>query len=161
MEKPKLLLSACCAPCATVALEQLSAEYNVTMFFWGNNIHPQQEYQKRLESVLILDPKSIIIPYDPMQPEVCEQCFEIRFRATAAYAKNNGFECFAATLTTSPHKPAELINHMGARIAEEYGIKYLPTNFKKNNGFQRSVILSKQLGLYRQKYCGCQRSETK
>ena len=161
MEKPKLLLSACCAPCATVALEQLSGEYDVTLYFWGNNIYPKEEYQKRLESILILSPNAIIVPYHQIQPETCEQCFKMRLRDTAEYAKHNGFEYFATTLTTSPHKPAELINQIGANIAEDSGVKYLPTNFKKNNGFARSVTLSKQLGLYRQNYCGCQRSEIK
>lgn len=161
MKNSSVLLNICCAPCATVAVERLSEDYKVETYFWGSNIYPYDEYKKRLESVLALDPKAIIVPYNQIQPESCEQCFEMRLRASAEYAKANCFDFFATALTTSPHKPAELINQIGQKIGEEYGIKYLPSNLKKNNGFQRSVTLSKQLGLYRQKYCGCQRSETK
>lgn len=158
MKNASILLSTCCAPCATVASEKLSGNYDVTLYFWGNNIHPQQEYEKRLQAIFILDPNAIIAAYDPAQSESCTQCFEARLRATAEYALKFGYGIFATTLTTSPHKPAELINRIGEKIAAEYGIKYLPTNFKKNNGFTRSVVLSKQLGLYRQNYCGCTRS---
>ena len=160
----KLLLSACCAPCATVAIEELSKTHSVTVFFWGNNIHPEQEYKKRLEALVILTKSEangknlrcplIIADYQPIQPTSCEQCFEMRLNATAEYADKHGYDYFATTLTTSPHKDAELINKIGNRISA----KYLPTDFKKNDGFNRSVVLSKQLGLYRQKYCGCQKT---
>jgi len=153
-----ILLNTCCAPCATVALEQLSGEHEFTIYFWGNNIHPQEEYKKRLDAVLILSPDAIIAPYEQIQPKTCEQCFETRLRVSAEFAKQNGFDYFATTLSTSPHKPAELINQTGEKIAKEYNIKYLPTNFKKNDGFSRSVAISKQLGLYRQNYCGCEQS---
>jgi len=154
MKKSNFLLYVCCAPCATVAIERLSSEYNVTVFFWGNNIHPWEEYNRRLEAVLKLSPDAVIAPYKPIQPTSCEQCFELRLRATAEYAKAHGFERLATSLTTSPHKDAELINKIGTQISA----KYLPTDFKKNDGFMRSVALSKRLGLYRQKYCGCQTS---
>lgn len=161
MKNTSILLNTCCAPCATIAIEKLSVDNNVTLHFWGSNIHPQQEYKKRLEAIRALDSNAIIAKYDPIQPESCTQCFETRLRATAEYAKEFGFDIFATTLTTSPHKPAELINQIGEKVAAEYGVKYLPTNFKKNNGFTRSVMLSKQLGLYRQNYCGCTRSLSK
>jgi len=154
MSKPNLLLSACCAPCATVAIEELSKDYNVTVFFWGSNIHPEEEYKRRLDAVLQLCPTAVIIPYQPFQPKTCEQCFETRLRATAEFADARGFDYFATSLTTSPHKDAELINQIGAKVSG----KYLPTDFKKNDGFNRSVALSKQLGLYRQRYCGCQKN---
>ena len=145
----KLLLSTCCGPCATVALERLAKEYDVTVFFWGNNIHPREEYERRLEAVLKLAPNAIVAEYKPLQPTSCKQCFEMRLKATA----DLNFDYFATTLTTSPHKDAKLINQIGAQYKG-----YVPTDFKKNNGFARSVILSKQLGLYRQNYCGCERS---
>jgi len=154
MEKPNLLLSICCAPCATVAIEELSKEYNVTVFFWGNNIHPEDEYRKRLDAVLKLDPTAVVIPYQPFSPKSCQRCFETRLRVSAEYTKMFGFDFFATSLTTSPHKDADLINKIGAMIAGNY----LPTDFKKNDGFNRSVELSKQLGLYRQNFCGCQRN---
>jgi len=156
--KSTLLLSACCAPCATVAIEQLSKNYNVTIHFWGNNIHPIGEYEKRREAVVILsNAKNLSLitdAYKPTQPDSCEQCFELRLRTTADFINNHNFDFFATSLTTSPHKDAGSINQIGAAISE----KYLPTNFKKNDGFARSVTLSKQLGLYRQNYCGCHRS---
>jgi hypothetical protein len=153
MKKPTLLLSACCAPCATVALERLRADYDVAVFFWGNNIHPRGEYQLRQDAVLKLCPDAIIVEYQQIQPETCEQCFELRLRATAQYAIAQSFDFFATSLTTSPHKPAEVINRIGASIS----LKYIPTDFKKNDGFSRSVQLSNSLGLYRQNYCGCTR----
>jgi len=153
MKKPNLLLSICCAPCATVAVEELSKNYNTKVLFWGNNIHPEQEYRNRLDAVLKLAPTAIILPYQPFQPTSCEQCFETRLQATCEYADKHGLNYFATSLTTSPHKDATLINNIGTKISKNY----IPTDFKKNDGFNRSVALSKQLGLFRQKYCGCQR----
>jgi len=154
MEKPNLLLSICCAPCATVAIEELSKSYDVTVFFWGNNIHPEEEYRKRLDAVLTLCPTAIIVPYQPFQPKSCERCFETRLQVSAEYMDLFGFDFFATSLTTSPHKDAALINRIGVKISD----KYLPTDLKKNDGFNRSVELSKQLRLYRQRYCGCQKT---
>lgn len=158
MKKENLLLSTCCAPCATVALERLEEEYNVTPYFWGSNIHPHEEYKKRLDAVLALSPNAIIAEYQPIQPATCEDCFETRLRISAEYARRNGFPIFATTLTTSPHKPVDRINQIGMAVAAEYNLEYLPTDFKKKNGFSRSVEISKSLGLYRQNFCGCERS---
>ena len=154
MRKSSLLLAVCCGPCATVAVERLSPDYNVTLFFWGNNLHPAEEFEKRREAVLKLGKRTIIADYKPMQPESCEHCFAMRLRAASEYAHANGFEYFATSLTTSPHKDARLINKLGSDFPG-----YIPTDFKKDNGFARSVELSKQLGLYRQNYCGCARSQ--
>jgi predicted adenine nucleotide alpha hydrolase (AANH) superfamily ATPase len=159
MKKQSILLNVCCAPCATVAVGELSKNYQLTVYFWGNNIHPEEEYKRRLSSVVILSEAKnlrcplIIADYKPLQPKSCEECFELRLRATEEYAKAHGFDFFATSLTTSPHKDADLVNKIGAKISPNY----IPTDFKKNDGFNRSIALSKQLGLYRQKYCGCQK----
>ena len=149
----EILLSVCCAPCATVAIEELSKEFEVTLHFWGNNLDTAQEYQKRLNAVNQLAQSlgltMIVEKYKPIQPEDCSQCFELRLSATAGL----GFPYFATALTTSPHKDADVINTIGSRFDG-----YVATNFKKNNGFTRSVELSKKQGLYRQNYCGCNRS---
>ena len=149
----KLLLSVCCAPCATVAIERLKDEYDVTLFFWGDNLDCVEEYQKRLDATRkIADVSSLpllVAEYRPVQPENCGHCFIRRLGATAG----EGFPFFATTLTTSPHKDADVINDIGGRFDG-----YVATDFKKKNGFARSVELSKKYGLYRQNYCGCGRS---
>ena len=158
----KLLLQACCGPCATYALEVLSQKYQVTVFFWGSNIHPREEYDRRLEAIKKVSPQAIIVPYNKTEflnaikglenePEGgarCARCFELRLRATAEYAKAHGFDYFASSLTISPHKDIALINKIGTQFE-----KYLPTDFRA--GFQKSIELSKKLGIYRQNYCGC------
>jgi predicted adenine nucleotide alpha hydrolase (AANH) superfamily ATPase len=173
--KIKLLLSACCGCCSTVALERLLPEYDITILFYGNNLDTADEFSRRLDALTAVNnyfnggKPIILIDYchndfiretaDLLKEREggkrCEKCFELRLKATAETAKRHGFELFATTLTTSPHKNAELINKIGGDIAAEYGIKYLPTDFKQNGGFNRSVQLSKELGIYRQNYCGC------
>ena len=150
----KILLAVCCAPCATVAVEQLSGEYALMLHFWGNNLDTEEEYQKRLSAVRILA-QSLGVPihvtdYSPTQPKDCAHCFEMRLSASAGH----GFRYFATSLTASPHKCSLLVNNIGGKFEG-----YVASNFKKNNGFARSVQLSKELGLYRQNYCGCGRSK--
>jgi predicted adenine nucleotide alpha hydrolase (AANH) superfamily ATPase len=174
-KKLKLLLSACCGPCSTVALERLLPDYNITILFYGSNLDSPDEYSRRLSALQTVnarlngDKPMILIDYDRggFMNEVaellnekeggrrCEKCFALRLNATAQTAKLRGFDLFATTLTTSPRKNAEIINKIGEQAADEYKIKYLPTDFKQNGGFTRSAQLSKELGIYRQKYCGC------
>jgi predicted adenine nucleotide alpha hydrolase (AANH) superfamily ATPase len=170
MEKRKLLLSACCGPCSAAALERLNKEYKITIFFYGNNLDSEEEYTKRLNALKTVNERlndnntMIIAPYmhkdmgfaeEPEGGKRCVICFYDRLTATADVATAAGFDLFATTLTTSPRKNAELINNLGEEIAKDFGLRYLPTDFKKDNGFLRSVQLSKELGIYRQKYCGC------
>lgn len=153
MNKPKLLLAACCGPCATVAVERLSPDYDVTCLFYGDNLDSQAEFDRRLEGLCKLTDKVIVHPYHHQgwQNQNCERCFTLRLQNALAYVEKLGFDYFATSLTTSPHKDAKLINAIGASLSD----KYVPTDFKKQDGFKRSVELSKQLGMYRQNYCGC------
>ena len=177
----RLLLHCCCAPCASYVLECLSADYRVTLLFYNPNIKPQEEYEKRaaeLQKLLSLaeyrsEVDLIVCEYDasvfdaaaspymdePEGGQRCKVCFELRLAKTAMTAKDRGYDCFTTTLSVSPHKDAMLLNEIGERLAGKYGVRYLPSDFKKNNGFKRSVELSKRYGLYRQNYCGCRQSK--
>lgn len=173
MEKPKLLLHICCAPDATVAIERLSQDYAVVTFFYNPNIHPREEYEKRLAEMLrVAEQASVPLhegPYDdarwfdlakdlmdePERGRRCEVCFRMRLESTAAFAKEHGFQAFAATLTVSPHKDANLVNRLGKEAGERFGTTYFPTDLKKKDGFKRSLELSREFRLYRQDYCGC------
>ncbi|NQS98705.1 MAG: epoxyqueuosine reductase QueH [candidate division Zixibacteria bacterium] len=169
----KLLLHICCAPDQTVAVERTIDEYDVTGFFSNSCIEPRGEYFKRLDDAKYLaNLQSIELIEDEYFPEKflavakglekepengkrCLKCIEYRLRRTAEASKKGGFAAFATTLTVSPHKDAEHINRVGEELAWEFDIEYLPTDFKKKDGFKRSVELSNKLGLYRQDYCGC------
>ena len=174
---PKLLLHCCCAPCTSYVLEYLSPFFTVTLFFCNPNIDTREEYEKRAEMLDRLPILSgypnkadiIICDYIPNvfqataapltnEPEGgarCRACFEIRLGETAKYAKEYKYDFFATTLSVSPHKNANLLNEIGTKMAGEHGIEFLEADFKKRGGYQRSVELSKQYGLYRQTYCGC------
>ena len=176
-ETPRLLLHCCCAPCASYVLEYLSPFFMITALFFNPNISPFEEHDKRaaeLEKLLDLAEYPnrvdlIVVDYDPFsfreaampfwdEPEGgqrCRACYEIRLRETARFAEVLGLDYFATTLSVSPHKDAALINELGGRLAMLYGGKYLFSDFKKNDGYKRSVELSKEHGLYRQSYCGC------
>ncbi len=176
-EKPRLLLHSCCGPCSSYVLEYLTKYFSVTVLFYGPNIQPYGEYQKRLEYQRRLiaempceSPVSILeCEYDgesftsavrglESEPEGgarCTVCFRLRIEETARLAQERGFEWFCTTLSVSPHKDAERINAIGRELSEKYGVKWLPNDFKKRGGYQRSIELSKQYGLYRQDYCGC------
>lgn len=171
--KPRLALHSCCGPCSSYVLEYLTRYFDVTLFFYNPNIHPKQEYQKRLEEqnrlCSILGVKTVECDYDPQnyfeyvkglenEPEGgarCDKCFEMRLDYTASLAKQKGFTLIATTLTVSPHKNAPLINEIGEKTATKHGILWLPSDFKKKGGYLRSIELSKQYDLYRQNYCGC------
>ena len=171
--KNKLLLHACCAPCASAVVERLIPEYDISILFVNPNIQPSEEYDKRFNDIYKLKHYfnfSIIDHnYDPgkwtghiagyeSEPEKgkrCGLCFEFRLNETAKKAREHEIYCFATTLTLSSHKDHKLINEIGKKIAGKYNIEYLSSNFKKQEGFKKSAALSKKIGLYKQNYCGC------
>lgn len=181
--REKLLLHACCAPCASYVLEYLSLYFNITVFFCNPNITDKQEYEKRFAALTKLCntapfAKNITVlddGYNPtpflkaasgleQQPEGgirCNSCFDLRLNRTAKAAKQNGFSYFTTTLTISPHKNATLINTIGEKIAKEQGLLWLPADFKKRGGYLRSIELCKIYNIYRQNYCGCDFSRPK
>ena len=174
---PKLLLHCCCAPCASYVLEYLSPFFGITAFFYNPNIMPPEEYCKRAEEIQKLlsqaaypnSVDAIVCEYDagafnaaaapfldePEGGRRCRACFELRLKKTAARAKAEGYDYFATTLSVSPHKNAALLAEIVGRLATEYGIRCISSDFKKRDGYRRSVELSKKYGLYRQNYCGC------
>ena len=180
-EKPSLLLHVCCAPCSSYVLEYLSGYFDITLYFCNPNITSEKEYLYRIDEVKRLisqmplkgDVEFAEGRYDisdffaiakgfenePEGGERCFRCYELRLRETAEYAKKNNFDYYTTTLSISPYKNAEKLNSIGSKLAEEYAIKYLFSDFKKKNGYKRSVELSAQYGLYRQDYCGCIYSE--
>lgn len=169
----KLLLHICCAPDATHPIQLLNDEYDLASFFYNPNIHPEDEYARRLESMRALSKKWDITlcegEYDkdrwlsltelykeePEGGKRCEICYRIRLEKTAMQAAEDGYDLFGTVLTISPHKNAEKINDIGRKAGKKHGIAFLESNFKKKDGFKKSVKLSKSLGLYRQTYCGC------
>lgn len=174
---PSLLLHSCCAPCSSYVLEYLSDYFSITVLYYNPNITNDDEYnyrfkeEKRLISqmktrypVNILDadynPECFIesvkdLKDEPEGGKRCAVCFKMRLLYTAKVAKENGFDYFATTLTISPLKNAKLINEIGKEAETQTGIKYLCSDFKKKNGYKRSIELSKEYSLYRQNYCGC------
>ena len=174
---PSLLLHSCCAPCSSYCLQYLSEFFSITLLYYNPNIYPEEEYflraeeQKRLiEQMEFKNPVSFIEGhFDPQEfysavkdlenckegGERCFRCYELRLREAAEYGKEGGFDYFTTTLSISPLKNAGKINEIGEKIAGEYGIKHLPSYFKKKEGYKKSTILSKEYGLYRQNYCGC------
>ena len=177
-EKAKVLLHSCCAPCSTSCLERLSSLADVCIYYYNPNLDSISEYnlrsseQERLCKNLGVN--YIIEEYEKDeflsavkgledQPEGgsrCSVCFYLRLKRTAEKAKELGYSYFATTLTVSPLKNAEKLNSIGKKVEEQTGVKYLPTDFKKKNGYLRSVELSKEYGLYRQNYCGCEFSKS-
>ncbi len=175
--RPTLLLHSCCGPCSSAVLEIVTRYFDTTVFFYNPNILPAAEFEKRLywlrhllESAPFARDVELIVPdrdeaaflaaargleAEPEGGARCTECFELRLGRTARAAKEGGFEFFATTLTVSPHKNAPLINAIGARWGEETGVKWLPSDFKKKDGYRRSIQLSAQYGLYRQAWCGC------
>ena len=177
-----ILLHSCCAPCSSACIERLCDRCNVTVYYYNPNIGEESEYLKRKEEQIrlinaynsekkgISEIKILDADYDPFsfysmakglescpeRGERCHKCYELRMRRTAMAAlKTGGFDFFATTLTLSPLKDSEAINRIGLKIEEDTGMKYLPTDFKKRNGYLRSIELSKQYDLYRQNFCGC------
>lgn len=176
-KRPTLLLHACCAPCSSYVLEYLSKYFDITLFFYNPNISPQEEYDFRAAELLRLvkemglsDKISVIYgAYEPQKftemargledlPEGgsrCKSCYALRLRESACVAAERQFDFYTTTLSISPHKNAEWLNEIGDEMGEQFGIRYLTSDFKKKNGYKRSCELSEQYGLYRQNYCGC------
>ena len=175
---PSLLIHSCCAPCSSYVLEYLSEYFKITVFYYNPNIYPESEYTKRIaeQQKLIRDmefryPVSFLAgKYDKEKfyemaagmedlkegGARCMKCYELRLSEAARQAVAGGFDYFTTTLSISPMKNAQKLNEIGIRVGEEYGVKYLISDFKKKNGYKRSIELSKEYGLYRQDYCGCE-----
>ncbi len=172
-EKPKVLLHACCAPCSSASLERLIKDADVTVYFYNPNMDGIEEYERREKEEKRLcekmGVKEISEKYDSQEfyscvkglekePEGgkrCEKCFYLRLKRTANKAKEMSFEYFTTSLTLSPLKNSAVINETGKAVEEETGVKFLPCDFKKRGGYQRSLELSQEYSLYRQNYCGC------
>ena len=174
--RPKLLLHACCAPCSSATLERLSAHFDLTILYYNPNIYPPEEYHRREAELERFVEQAgyhypvVELPYDPQEfytavkglenePEKgarCTVCYRLRMRRAAQYAAEHGFDWFTTTLSISPHKDAKRINAIGQELEQEYGVRHLPSDFKKQNGYLRSLQLSEEYGLYRQDYCGCE-----
>ncbi|MBQ9264730.1 MAG: epoxyqueuosine reductase QueH [Clostridia bacterium] len=173
--RPALLLHSCCGPCSSAVIERLIEHFDVTLLYYNPNIEPEEEYNHRLaeqKRLLSLAPGQVkLLPCDydhpafeafapamAQEPEGgkrCLSCFALRLNYTAKMARDNGFEYFTTTLSVSPHKNADNVNRIGQSAGEQYGVKYLMADFKKKNGYLRSLQLSKEYDLYRQDYCGC------
>lgn len=176
-EKRKLFLHCCCAPCSSYVLEYLHSYFDITVFFFNPNITEEEEYEKRKRELLHFIERA---PYgdaisitdadyckerflervkgheqDPERGPRCELCFRLRLEETAKRAKEGGFDLFCTTLSISPHKDADLLMKIGEELAVLFGVAYLPSDFKKKNGYKRSIELSREFDLYRQDYCGC------
>jgi hypothetical protein len=178
---PSLLLHACCAPCSSYVLEYLSDYFKITLFYYNPNISPKDEYQKRVEEVKrLISQMPLKNPvefkegiYDterfyalskghedePEGGERCFACYTLRLHAAAKAAKEGGFDYFTTTLSISPYKNAQKLNEIGENLEKKYDVNYLYSDFKKNNGYKRSIELSSIYDLYRQDYCGCEFSK--
>lgn len=175
-KKPRLLLHACCAPCASAVLEKLKDYFEITLFFYNPNISPESEFNARLKEleklIELMDYKDIKIIAPKYESEEffdiakgrelypeghrrCKDCYKLRLKKTFVYARENNFQYVSTTLSISPHKNSKWLNEIGLSLEKEFGIKYLVSDFKKENGYKRSCELSEQFGLYRQDYCGC------
>lgn len=173
----KVLLHSCCAPCSSYVITYLTKFVNVTVLYYNPNIFPEEEYNKRkkeqirfinsIKSEYIVDYmdcdydnesfEKVIkgLENEPERGKRCTKCFNLRLSKTALTAKENNYDFFCTTLTLSPYKNAKLINEIGFELEKEYDIKYLPSDFKKRDGYKKSIELSKIYNLYRQNYCGC------
>lgn len=178
-KRPKVLLHSCCAPCSSHVISFLKNYVELTIFYSNDNIYPVEEYQKRLEeeirfckeidsnikvifdSYQALDYADAVKGYEDLgeKTERCYKCYELRLEKTAIKARELGFDYFTTTLSISPHKIAKWINEIGANLGKKYGVPFLYSDFKKEDGYKHSIELSKQYGLYRQDYCGCQYSK--
>ena len=174
---PSLLLHSCCAPCSSYCLEYLSRYFKITVLYYNPNLYPAEEYDRRVseqrrliaalpsENEISLvemrgEPEEFYLAVKGLENireggERCFACFRLRLERAAEYARKNGFDYFTTTLTISPLKNAAKLNEIGEEVAERFNVRHLPSDFKKKNGYKRSVELSKTYELYRQDYCGC------
>ena len=176
----KLLLHSCCAPCSSACLERLKDHFSITVLYYNPNIGSEEEYQKRkAEQIRLLKETGwaeiIDCDYDkgafdemvkgcenePERGKRCYLCYKLRLEKTGKTAKEKGFDYFATTLTLSPLKNTAWLNEIGQEVAGRYGVNYLFSDFKKKGGYLRSIELSKEYGLYRQDFCGCEFSKRK
>ncbi len=177
--RKKLLLHSCCGPCSTAVIERLVEDFDVTVFYYNPNITDSDEYLHRKSEeerfireycantgrhIDYIDGEYCPAEYleyvkglenEPEGGMRCKKCFELRLAKTAELAKKLNFDCFDTTLTVSPYKNYDNISVIASKLADEYAVEYLSGNYKKQNGYQRSIELSKEYGLYRQHYCGC------
>ena len=169
----KMLLHSCCGTCSTQVIDVLKNLYDLTIFYSNSNIFPQEEYEKRLQEqkryAKIVGIEVVDDVYDEdeylnfvkgLEEEKegglrCRACFEFRLKKTAKYARENGFDVFSTTLTVSPHKNSKVVNEVGRKIAKEENIEFFEGDFKKQDGYKKSIEFSKKYNLYRQNYCGC------
>lgn len=174
---PRLLLHSCCAPCSSYVLEYLSQYFEITVLYYNPNIYPEEEYwhrvreqQELIEKMKFCYPVTFLegsfdqerfyemargLEHIPEGGERCFGCYRLRLSEAAKTASKGKYDYFTSTLSISPLKNAKKLNEIGEELALEYGVKYLPSDFKKKNGYKRSVELSAEYGLYRQDYCGC------
>lgn len=174
---PSLLLHTCCAPCSSYCIEYLSQYFNITVLYYNPNIYPSEEYiHRKNEQIRLIGEMKTKHPvsfidcdfesekfYETVKGleecreggERCFKCYRLRLEKSAQIAKENGFDYFTTSLTISPLKNAAKINEIGEELSEIYGVRFLPSDFKKKNGFKRSIELSREYNLYRQNYCGC------
>lgn len=174
---PTLLMHSCCAPCSSYCLQYLAEYFHITILYYNPNISPKEEYEKRVaeqkrllrELPVRYEVSFMEGTYDPDRffemakgledvpegGERCFRCYEMRQREAAVYAKEGGFDYFTTTLSVSPHKNAQKLNEIGLALEQEYGVRYLVSDFKKKGGYLRSIELSREYDLYRQNYCGC------
>ena len=176
-DRPLLALHSCCAPCSSAVLERLNAHFRIALYYYNPNISPEAEFRHRVEEQKRLVrqmplAEDLTVAEGPYEPERfyarvrgheedpeggarCGLCFEMRLRSTAEYAKRIGADYFTTTLSISPLKDAQRLNAIGGALSEEFGVKYLFSDFKKKDGYKRSIELSHRFDLYRQNYCGC------
>ncbi|MCI6488541.1 MAG: epoxyqueuosine reductase QueH [Clostridiales bacterium] len=175
---PRVLLHSCCGPCSSAVLEYITQYFDVTLLWYNPNLYPKEEFDRRfktqvelIEKMGLADKVNILaepwksedyyrrvkgLENEPEGGKRCAECFRLRLLETARLAKHYGYDYFCTTLTLSRHKDAVLINTIGEEIAGAVGVSWLPSDFKKRNGENRSIELSEQYGLYRQLYCGCE-----
>ena len=178
-QKPKLLLHVCCAPCSSHCISVLVPHFDITVFYYNPNIEPFEEYERRLDEekrflseaypfVKIVDAKYDNDKFNDMAKgledlneggERCKKCYRMRLEMTGEYAKEHNFDYFTTTLTVSPYKHSTTLNEIGEDVSKQYGVKYLFSDFKKQDGYKHSIELSKKYNLYRQDYCGCKFSK--
>ena len=176
INKPKILVQACCGPCSTQVLNELKKFFDVTLYYYNPNIYPLEEFEKRYEQFcLIPDAKVIKGEYEENKfidsisivrdfgllkegSKRCYYCYKFRLEETARKAKSDGYDYFTTTLSISPYKNSDWINELGEELEKKYDIKFLYSDFKKKDGYKKSINFSKEYGLYRQEYCGCKYS---
>ena len=173
-KKPTLLLQACCAPCSSAVIEQLKPYFEITILYYNPNTYPENEFEKRYNEFSKLDGfKMMKVDYNHLEfldiakglenekegGARCYNCYKLRLKKTATLAKELSFDFFSTTLSISPHKNTHWINEIGLELEKEIGVKFLYSDFKKKDGYKRSITLSKELGMYRQDYCGCEYSK--